>query len=366
MEDNYKPKHESYVVGQEYIDDKDRVEVLIKYTVVLPSRFSNFNIDDHPLHVVQKDNKIYVNFNKIISKKLLEDVREHFRTFKEEGSISEELTAKNPSQFIIGYIKETLPRINKEILDRKYSEGHIITRTISQFDISEVFVVDDSGRMHAIIWPLPVPGFPPSNDDGNYNATYIKDLIDAMTEYFYYNPDECIRKIITSLENYFIHYNLKSNKKRFSLNIFKKDIKFKRLINKYIVKEYYAYKERDLIILRKNILYIYYIRNLIVHDKLRLNLENLMFCKKAIGTLFYIYQSSFISDDGKWNYIFSFDMQFKLIVDGILGVNLDKIKKMENSKYSPPAIDNKDDLDKFMFNNLKITNRDKKVVKSTC
>ncbi|MFA5210983.1 MAG: SEC-C metal-binding domain-containing protein [Patescibacteria group bacterium] len=355
-----KPKHESYIVGQEYIDDEDKIEVLIKYTIILPSIVDNFNIDDYPLHVVQNGNKIYVNFNKIISKKLLEDIKKHFCDFKNNNYISKELTKKNPSQFIVGYISETLPRINKEILNRKYNEGHIIVKTISQFDISEVFVVDDLGGIYAVLWPLSVPGFPPSNDDGNYNVTYIKDLIDAMTEYFYYNPDECIRKIITSLENYFIYYNLKSNNKLSKFNIFKKNIKFRRLVDKYIREEYYSYKEENLKILRNNILYFYHIRNLIVHDKLRLNLENLMFCKKAIGTLFYIYQSSFISNDGKFNYIFSFDMQFKLIVDRMLGVNLDRLKKIKDSKRKHSIIDNKDGLDKIIFNNLKITKKDKR------
>ena len=40
------------------------------------------------------------------------------------------------------------------------------------------------------------------------DAVFIRDLIDAMTDYLYYDLDECIRKTITSVENFFLHYKL--------------------------------------------------------------------------------------------------------------------------------------------------------------
>ena len=65
--------------------------------------------------------------------------------------------------------------------------------------------------------------------------------------------------------------------------------RFAKQVRKYITEAYYPLKERDSKILRDNILFVYKIRNLIVHNKLRLSTDNLMFCKKAIGTLLYIY-----------------------------------------------------------------------------
>ena len=135
------------------------------------------------------------------------------------------------------------------------------------------------------------------------------------------------------------------------------------MVNDYITESYYPFKERDLEILRENILFIYKIRNLIVHDKLRLKLDNLMFCKKAIGTLLYIYQSKFTYNDGQKDYVFAFDMQFKMIADMIIGLNLDNFEKAENSKRKPQTISNDDELNKSMFSSLKITKEQKRTAK---
>ena len=97
---------------------------------------------------------------------------------------------------------------------------------------------------------------------------------------------------------------------------------------------------------------------------MRLKLDNLMFCKKAIGTLLYIYQSKFIYKDGKKDYIFAFDMQFKMIADMIIGLNLDHFEKAEKSTREPEIIRNGDELNRSMFASLKITDKQKKVAKS--
>ena len=351
----------------EYYKDQNKVEILIKYSIKLPSRVDNFNIDDHPLHIRQNGGEIDINLHKKISQTLLNDIREFFGAFKDGKEVSEELVQKNPSRYIVGYISETLPRINKEILERKYKEGHVLLRTISQFDIYNVFILDDKKEYHAILWPLPIPGFPEVNKFKNrLDVIFVRDLIDAMTEYFYFNLDECVRKVITSLENYFIYYNLKApTDAGFWLRFFGiRKSKFKKLVNEYIAEKYYGFKDRDLKILRENILFVYQIRNLIVHDKLRLKLDNLMFCKKAIGTLLYIYQSKFVSADGKKDYIFAFDMQFKMIADMIIGLNLDHFERAEKSTKQPELIRNNDELNRSMFASLKITDKQKKLAKS--
>ena len=193
----------------EYYKDQNKVEILIKYSIKLPSRVDNFNIDDHPLHIRQEGGEIHISLHKKISQTLLDDIREFFGSFQDGKEVSEELVQKNPSRYVVGYISETLPRINKEILERKYKEGHILLRTVSQFDLYNVFILDDKKEYYAILWPLPIPGFPEVNKFKNrLDVIFVRDLIDAMTEYFYFNLDECVRKVITSLENYFIYYNL--------------------------------------------------------------------------------------------------------------------------------------------------------------
>lgn len=353
-------EEEGYI--ERYIKNPNKIEILIKFDIELPSKVNNFNINDHPLYVRQYDGKIHVSYHKIISKNLFDDINSGFKAFCENKIFPDEYTKRNPSQFIIGYIPEILTLINKEILKRKYNEGHIILRTVSIFDVKSVFILTKNEGPSAVLWPLPIPEFPKINT--NYvspDVIFVRDLIDAMTEYIYYNLDECVRKIITSLDNYFIYYDLKINDDGNFLNkLFKNNRKFKKFINKYIKEEYYAYKERDLKVLRENILFIYSIRCSIVHDKLRLKLDNMMLCKKAIGTLLYIYQSSFVKNDGKFEYIFSFDMQFKMITNHI-GVNLDYIEQAEkNSKGNEKIIKNDDELNESMFSSLKITQSQKK------
>ena len=173
-------------------------------------------------------------------------------------------------------------------------------------------------------------------------------------------------QVVTSLENYYIYYNLKVpiNSNFWSKLFGLRKNKFKKLVNEYITEKFYGFTDRDLKILRDNILFVYGIRNLIVHDKLRLKLDNLMFCKKAIGTLLYIYQSKFVYEDGKKDYIFAFDMQFKMIADMIIGLNLDHFEKAEKSTRQPEIIRNSDELNRSMFASLKITDKQKKIAKS--
>jgi len=347
----------------EYYRDTNKITIFIKYNVKLPSKVEDFNIDDDPLYVKQDSGELHVTYKKIITQTLFEDIKEFFDCFKDKKPIRDELLKKNPSQYIIGYLKHTIIRINKEILQRKYKEGHILLKTISQFDIYNVFISNKPGEFYPILWPLSLPIFPEVKKYQQNEATiFIKDMIDAMTEYFNFNLDECIRKIITSLENYFSHYNLKTKKSFLSKMFSKKQSKVKNLINKYVNEEYYHYKERDLKILRENILYIYSKRNEIVHDKLRINLDNQFFCKKAIGTLLYIYQSKFIINNDKFNFIFSFYSQFLMINDIIMGMDLDYLEEKEKTEKNKKTkmIKDKDDIDKLMFEGLIISKSEKK------
>lgn len=314
----------------------------------------------------QEEEKIYVNYHKFITKTLLDDICKVFKSFCDKQDIPDELLRKNPSQYIVAYIGEVLSQINEEILKRKYNEGHIITKTLSLFDVDEVFILDKTGNFHAILWPKPIPGFPKIDEfKDELNVIFIRDLVDSMTEYFYFNLDECIRKVITSLENYFIYFKLKpKNKKSFLQKIFAKNkkpgSKFRNQVDQFIIDKYYAYKERDLKILRENIISIYNLRNKIVHDELRIKLSNTMVCKKAIGTLLYIYHSSFATKELGGEYIISLDMQFKMIADDLLGNNLDNFAKAEKMKKKVEIIHNEDEHDESSFRSLKITKKELK------
>jgi len=80
--------------------------------------------------------------------------------------------------------------------------------------------------------------------------------------------------------------------------------------------------------------------------------------------LIYIYQSKFVYEDGKKDYIFAFDMQFKMIADMIIGLNLDNFEKVEKSTKQPEIINNSDELNRSMFSSLKITDQQRNMAKS--
>lgn len=352
---NNKGASQNYYVGKEYIEDKDKIDVLIKYKFRSPVVFESINFDYENLHIRQlKNGEIMCNLEKTISLKL-------FNIFKDQ---TVDLIAKhiNDHNFIIGYIRKTLPIINNKLLKEKYLEGHILACPISINDLIDVAILDKnnlkSGGM--IIWPIPIKGFPRSRLPKEHDAIFIRDLIDAMTLYFNFDYDGCIRKIITSLENYFIHFKLKipsSGKiKIFFPFLYYKKAKFKKTIIYFLIEKYYPYKKRNLDILRENILFVYKLRNLITHDKLRISLTNGSICKKAIGTLLYIYQSSFVPK-GQADYIFSFYAQFLIIDSQYNGINLDEIETFSSNNdndISSKVISNKDEMDNFMFDGLEI------------
>lgn len=340
---------------EDYIENKDKKEVIIIYSIRLPVLVDNFNIDVQSLKIRQEGQKIIINYRKKIPLKLFEDLRDYYNGGS-PANVPEVLLKRNPSQYIVAYIKENLSRINDEIVSRRYKEGHLILKTVSLFDIEEVFIFDLENNYYPILWPIPLPKYPLTVEYyKNNDSIFVRDLINAMTEYFYYDLDECVRKIITSLENYFKFYNLKIKKDiDYPSNI--ENSKFKKLIYCYIQEDYYKYKERDLCILRENIAFVYDTRCDIVHDKLRLRGDNLVFCHKAIKTLSYIYQSVFIDNDSKHNYIFSLYSHFDIITNVIVGLNLDQLEKAA-SLPSIATVKNSDDMNKNIFSSLKITEK---------
>jgi len=273
--------------------------------------------------------------------------------------------------FFLGYIRHYLPSVNERIQQQKYLDGHILARTIALSDIYEITVVNRSGdKRGAVIWPIPISGFPPSKLSSKQDAVFIRDLIDAMSSYFQFDLDDCIRKVITSLENCFSHYGLSTSSEnlysRIKALIVGRRTKIRRLVDEYVKERRYVYKERDLKILRENILFIYGLRNLVVHDKLRINPSQTTVCRKAIGTLLYVFQGNFLSKE-HFEYIFSFYMQFLSLDGQHSGFSLELAEwrtTIEKKGKRPKYIENRNDLDKWMFEDLKITKRERRSIRT--
>ena len=349
-------------VGQEYAEDFDKIDVVIKFSIRTPVEFNNFEIDLHGgIHVRQSRCEICISLDKTISKKLFDHIS--LLSQKDVKSLSNEELQKyaHATPFVIGYIRKVLPLINKEIIKRKYQEGLILARTASITDVSDIFILDITKPINDgvfVIWPNPLPGFPSSVEISSYaDAIYIRDLIESMTAFFDFNFDDCIRKVITSLENcLLIYYKLScKTKKHFFKNCFKRE-KLIKVVNEYIVEKNYinkGYNEKNLKIIRQNIKYIYHIRNQIVHNQLRANLELYSIYKKAIGTLLYVYQGDFI-DKNEQAYVFSFYLQFLAIDDGGYS-GLPIINFKDDVVEDKKIIKNDKDLNERMFKNLEIT-----------
>lgn len=354
---------DSYYVGQEFVEDSERVDALIHFHFRSPVEFTNINFDFGKLHVRQQENgEIFCSIERMLSKKLFETITSVAQIKAEDATLEQVNQLMSVTHFIIGYIDLYLPTINDRILQGKYLEGHILARTISISEIYGITIRDREGKRGGfILWPAPLKGFPPSKLKTNQDAVYIRDLIDAMTAYFQYNLDDCIRKVITSLENSFIHYQVKPTQQSDGFLWFRRRTKFSRQIEEYVTENHYGYSERDLKILRKNILFVYGLRNKIVHDKLRINSHQTTVCRKAIGTLLYIYQGNFINAEHR-KYIFSFYGQFQLIDEQYNGTSLDRIEWLHRKpkKISEgQIIRNPDDMNKWMFQSLQISRQER-------
>lgn len=357
----------SYYIGQEYLEDEEKIPVYIKFKFNSAVVFKSINLDQDELHLKQLSSGVILcTLEKIISKKLFEEISGPI-DFKDQKRVAEYMRT---STFVIGYIRAYISSINKRILDQKYLEGHILARTISIVDIYEVAVLtrekEPKGGM--VQWPIPVTRFPPSSLAPKEDAVFIRDLVDAMTAYFQYDLDNCVKKIITSLENCILHYKLIPHKPTLASKIkwfFYRRTKFRRTVEHYVQEKNYAYKERDLKILRDNILFIYHLRNLVVHDKLRIDPSQTTVCKQGIGTLLYIYQGSFLSNEHR-TYIFSFYSQFMNLYTQYSGESLEHTQHMNNNSKAgrDRLINSKDDMDKFMFEGLTISKSEKQKIKS--
>ena len=101
-----------------------------------------------------------------------------------------------------------------------------------------------------------------------------------------------------------------------------------------------------------------------------------MFCKKAIYTLLYIYQSKAVREDNKIEYVMALYRQFGMVSNMVIGLNLDDFAAAEQagdgvaamflSTPIPPSIfKDSDKLNVFIFAALKFTKYEKTIAESS-
>ena len=319
----------SYYIGQEFIEDKEHLTVFIILNFHLSALIKpiSFVYKECKVTTDQKACDFIISIERNISKKLF-------------YSVSKNHTSE---RFIIGYINEILPVLNEHLINQKYLCGHLLIRTFSPLDIHEIVIINKENRdFTRLSFPFSITNFPRSEEfaEGS-NFKFIRDLIESSTFYYYYNLDDCIRKIISSIENFFILRNITGKS-------------FKEKLLKCLKKEHHIIVwEPYLKMFFSNIMYVYKIRNNIVHDKFRMDYNDSWLCKKGIGTLFYIYQTN-LNDKNTLRYNFSLMKQFNALDHECMGFSLDEFNDM-HKKSGGSVINSPSDMDKFVFGGLEIS-----------
>lgn len=342
-----------YYIGQEFIEDTDTETATIEVSFYSPAVLDSFDFlapDGKKITGTQNGTLLNISFDQLLSKKLIEA-----------------LMWGKSDQFIIGYISKYLPIINAELLRQRYSSGHFLVKTFSTLDIYKVLIkvpslAQEIGAI-TLRWPQSMPSFPPAKKLAvEKDEIFVRDFIDAGNAYLSGNYDDCIRKAITSVENAFSHYGLKpksvSKWQRIIDKLFDRKYKFNRIVTDNIYAENLGNK-----MVSSNLRFLYKLRNKIVHEKFRIRPENGWIAKKAIGTLHYLYQ--FLGrrvDQHAVDYAFYLGAQFLMVAGLFRGENLDYIKKRHTEKSKPNIIKTPEDLDKSVFEDLLINNREQSII----
>lgn len=329
---------ESFYIGQNYVEDRVKVNCSIETNFYFLAEVESYDFDfeESKVSVRQSEHVLQVHIFRKISEQLWKDV----------------LRSGGEESFILPYISKILPEVNHHLLKQRYIKGHILSRTFSLIDAQSIFVVNGKKRVQ-LKWPQNISGFPPTIGLAAENdEIYLRDYIDAMHSYFKNDYDDCIRRIITSVNNVINTRKLKAvgGETEFA-NILRSNLDANIYSNSVIL---------------ENLLFIYKLRNKIVHDRFRMKTSDGWICRKALGTLNYFLQRH-RRDENMFRYIMSLGMQF-LALQNFLGEfgDLDVLERIDhNAPIDPDRIINtKEDIKKFdrnMFESLLITEDEKLV-----
>lgn len=278
---------DSFYVGQDYVEDPVRIPIEIKIYFPFSADLENTNIevDGRQVRLEQWGAIFCVSFIENISERLFNNIKE-----KHAGD-----------DWILGYVSVVLPYVNQEILRQRYRHAHFLLKTLTVLDILQLWLVRNKKDKVRIEWPKAISNFPPAAELAkNYDdQIYFRDIIDAIHAYFNNNYDECIRKIITSVETFIKTYNLKVVKQ-----VYKTD--FEETVRRHmnIICPMTQENAADVI------MDTYIARNEIVHDGKHFDLkEGKKIGKRGIHLVLDVYKN-YGSDDDMKRYAFYLEGQF--------------------------------------------------------
>jgi hypothetical protein len=272
---------QSFYNGQPYVEDRRLVPCIMTMTFIFPGHISPFDFWLYGARVIgrQRGNLLIIQAHRQISQQLWDDVRLKIPFNKE--------------RFIIGYLASYMPTINRRLLDNRYSEGHLLSRTFAIFEATSVSVTVNKRRMQ-LNWPIAFAPFPLSARIVNdVRQPYINDFIDSMNSYLTSDFDHCIRRIITSAETFFEAREwrvkpLAGTLLRKVLRLLGQKPKersntFRRVLSDNINRNNLSDE-----VLNENMQFIYTVRNRIVHAGFRMSTSSSVFCDKALATQKYL------------------------------------------------------------------------------
>ncbi len=358
-----------YYFGKEFAEDKERIKIRITCLFPISTEITGFKFSTDKFEgvVYQQDSDLYLEIERLVSKKFCDAI----------------FSSKECNVFLLNYIFQALFTFNDAIINQRYLHGNILLRTCSIYDLKRIDVFDYQSSMRVTLkLPKPLMRFPPIIPlSARCDNRYIRDFIDSMSCYLNWNNDECIRKIISSLENYFSEYKISKNDKfpfysrictwiLYTLaNIMNFQIhlntnSFNDKLKECLKSDYYLLNWSNYFsIWLSNIKFIYLLRNKIVHQHLRLKPEDRWICKIGIETLSYIYQSQIIERETV-TYINALTMQFKVITNEIEMANLDVLSVIfadnkNNNSINPTP----EEWDEKIFKGIEIKKADQKKIR---
>ncbi len=352
---------ESYYIGQEYVEDRTFVDCVIEASFPFAAILERTEFYRHKQQVVIDQNGPYlrVRIFRSISKRLWKDIK----------------TKLHAQKFVIGYVDALLPEVNRLLLDNRYLSGHVLSRTFSIVDILSVSI-KHGPFTRELDWPLSIKHFPPAAVPvEKAQEVYVRDFIDAMHSYFRNDFDDCIRRVITSAENLLRRQEPKAaqrDTKRTTVRMVMAWIlnchanarstgephNFRSILRHSLTDDTAQWQRA----VRENMEFIYKVRNKIVHNNFRIKPSDGWLCVKAIGTLNYLLQRK-SGDREIAQYVFKLSQQF-LLLRNFLGeyYNLDCIGRIERRQSDDILIQSPEDLERFMFDGLEITDKERSMV----
>jgi hypothetical protein len=330
----------SFYVGQDYIEDPVKFPCYIEFSVYSPGIIEPFEffLNKKRVRINQSETFILARIEiAALSQKLFNDIK----------------TTGRGESFILAEIAQFLPKINEELMRQKYLSGHLLIKTFSIFDINHIFLRKTDGEVVVVDWPQTLPSYPPSQALAK-DDIYVRDLLNAINHYFDKNFDDCIRNLVTSVENFVRTRGLRGKSRFlfFRRNSFVSVLK-NNLAGPYIGNE----------VVRENMIFIYRIRNKIVHNDFRIKNSNGWGCVKGIGTVTYLFR--LLGKDPQLNlYMKSLQGQF-ILLRNFCGDAGNTLEAMEKVGKAPPGanqvIQTPQDLDRFVFEGLRFSAKEKGV-----